>query len=77
VAPGDWLQPGFLFPEQGFALEDAINRLVQLALKQSGANVSQAARRLGVTRDFVRYRLYGDRKERGDGASAPPTPGNL
>jgi two-component system response regulator AtoC len=59
---GDWLNPGFTFPEQGFALDDAMNRLMQLALQQAGGNVSQAARRLGVTRDFVRYRLHGGRK---------------
>lgn len=74
-SPGDWLNPGFAFPDQGFVLEDAINRLVQLALKQSGANISQAARKLGVTRDFVRYRLYGDRKERGDEPPPPALPG--
>ena len=74
VVPGDWLSPGFVFPEQGFVLEDAINRLVQLALKQSGANVSQAARRLGSTRDFVRYRLHGDRKEPGEGSSPAESP---
>jgi len=60
----DWLRPGYTFPEEGFVLEDAINRLVQLALRQAGQNVSRAARVLGVTRDFIRYRLYGDRKER-------------
>jgi two-component system nitrogen regulation response regulator GlnG len=60
----DWLNPGFVFPEEGFVLEDAISRLMQLALRQSGSNVSKAARRLGTTRDFVRYRLYGDRKEK-------------
>lgn len=64
AAPGEWLNPGFTFPDEGFVLDDAMNRLVQLALQQSGGNVSQAARRLGVTRDFVRYRLHGDRKER-------------
>jgi two-component system, NtrC family, response regulator AtoC len=70
IAPdGEWLNPGFRFPEEGFALEDATNRLVQLALKQAGGNLSQAARLLGVSRDFVRYRLYGDRKER---SSAEP-----
>jgi two-component system, NtrC family, response regulator AtoC len=52
-----WLQPGFQFPEQGFALEEAINRFIQLAMNQSGGNVSAAARLLGVPRDFVRYRL--------------------
>jgi DNA-binding protein Fis len=32
-------------------------------LKQSGSNTSHAARLLGVTRDFVRYRLHGDRRD--------------
>lgn len=58
----DWLNPGFTFPEQGFVLDDAVNRLLQRALQQAGGNVSQAARLLGVTRDFVRYRLHGDRR---------------
>lgn len=69
----DWLRPGFVFPEEGFKLEEAINRFVQLALKQSGHNISRAARLLGVTRDFVRYRLYGDRKgpERPESNNSP------
>ncbi len=62
--PPDWLNSHFVFPEEGFALEDATNRLLQLALRQSGENISRAARLLGVTRDFVRYRLHGDRKEK-------------
>lgn len=53
----EWLKPGFVFPESGFSLEAAINRLLQLALSQTDGNVSAAARLLGVPRDFVRYRL--------------------
>ena len=53
----EWLKPGFVFPESGFLLEEAINRLLQLALTQTDGNVSAAARLLGVPRDFVRYRL--------------------
>jgi DNA-binding NtrC family response regulator len=64
AASGDWLNPGFSFPEEGFVLDDAMNRLVQRALKQAGGNVSHAARLLGVKRDFIRYRLHGDRKEK-------------
>ena len=60
----DWLNPAYDFTKEEFVLEDAINRLVQLALKQSKGNASQAARILGVTRDFIRYRLHGDRKEK-------------
>jgi DNA-binding NtrC family response regulator len=59
--PGDWLNAKFAFPPQGFSLEDAINRLIQLALKQTNNNVSAAARLLGVSRDYVRYRLSGEK----------------
>ncbi|HEX4644026.1 MAG TPA: sigma-54 dependent transcriptional regulator [Verrucomicrobiae bacterium] len=57
--PDDWFNESYVFPEEGFGLEEAINRLIRQALKQSGNNVSGAARLLGVSRDFVRYRLTG------------------
>ena len=38
-------------------MDDAINLLVSKALHQANQNVSAAARLLGVTRDYVRYRL--------------------
>lgn len=53
----EWFNPGYRFPTEGFSLEQAIDRLVQTAVEQSGGNVSEAARRLGVSRDVVRYRL--------------------
>lgn len=53
----DWFNPSFRFPESGFSLEDAILRLIRHALSQSDENVSAAARRLGVSRDYLRYRL--------------------
>jgi len=52
-----WFNPEFKFPEQGFDLENAIRRLIDHALKQTDNNVSAAARVLGVTRDYLRYRL--------------------
>ena len=55
--PSDWLNPGFVFPESGFLLEKAIDRMIGQALLQSGQNVSAAARLLGVSRDYIRYRL--------------------
>lgn len=58
----DWLNPDYDFEGADFVMEDAINRLVQLALKKAEGNASKAARMLGVTRDFIRYRLHGDRK---------------
>ncbi len=55
----EWFHSGFVFPAEGFDLELAIERLIQHALRQAGNNVSAAARLLGVTRDYVRYRLAG------------------
>ena len=55
----EWFNDRFTFPEEGFSLEEAINRLIRHALQQTGNNVSAAARLLGVSRDYVRYRLAG------------------
>lgn len=57
----NWLNPVFALPEEGFDLEEAINTLVRKGLDQADGNVSAAARLLGVSRDYVRYRL----KEKG------------
>ena len=67
-----WLRSDFALPESGFSLEAAINEFIQRALAQTGGNVSAAARLLGVTRDYVRYRLREPAagEERGD-VSAP------
>jgi DNA-binding NtrC family response regulator len=59
VKSEDWLNRDYSFPAEGFRLEEAINRLIQQALKQTGDNVSAAARLLGVSRDYIRYRLEG------------------
>ena len=58
-----WLNTGFRFPEEGFDLEEAIRQLIDRALQQTGNNVSAAARLLGVTRDYLRYRLTGQKTE--------------
>ncbi len=52
-----WVSPEFQIPETGFALEEAIDAIIRRALAQTGGNVSGAARLLGVTRDYIRYRL--------------------
>jgi len=62
VEPGsnaDWFNPAFRFPETGFSLEQAILRLIDHALAETNGNVSKAARKLGVSRDYLRYRLGG------------------
>jgi DNA-binding NtrC family response regulator len=52
-----WLNPGFRFPKEGFVLDQAINRLIKIALEQTEGNISAAARLLSVPHDFIRYRL--------------------
>ena len=54
---GPGLQPHFVFPETGFSLEAAVDQMIAQALRQSGGNTSGAARLLGVTRDYIRYRI--------------------
>jgi DNA-binding NtrC family response regulator len=56
---GEWFNEGFVFPQDGFSLEEAIMRMINHALKQTNQNVSAAARLLGVSRDYLRYRLSG------------------
>jgi two-component system, NtrC family, response regulator AtoC len=68
----EWLREGFRFPDQGFSLEIAINRFIQLALQQSDQNVSAAARLLGVSRDYVRYRLANSKPGGNNGSKSPP-----
>ena len=63
LPPPSWRNPAWQLPESGFALEGVINDLVAEALRLSGNNVSAAARRLGVTREFLRYRLQAGRAE--------------
>ncbi len=58
-----WLNPGFKFPPQGFVLDEAINRMVHLAVEQAGGNISAAGRLLGVPHDFIRYRLGRKKKK--------------
>lgn len=52
----EWFNAAYTFPPEGFSLEEAINRMIQHALKQTDDNVSAAARLLGVSRDYIRYR---------------------
>ena len=63
----DWLNPDFRFPPEGFALDDAVAVLIGRALKQTDNNVSAAARLLGVSRDFLRYRLGGGKSDSATG----------
>ncbi|HEX2860920.1 MAG TPA: sigma-54 dependent transcriptional regulator [Lacunisphaera sp.] len=57
-----WLNPAWRLPESGFSIDQVIDTLVAGALRETGQNVSAAARRLGVTREFLRYRLASARR---------------
>jgi DNA-binding NtrC family response regulator len=70
--PSEWFNEKFVFPPQGFDLEAAIMRLINHALAQTEQNVSAAARLLGVSRDFLRYRLSGKSGEAPPGGEMPP-----
>jgi DNA-binding NtrC family response regulator len=65
----DWFNEKYIFPAEGFSLEEAIMRVIQHALKQTNQNVSAAARLLGVSRDYLRYRL--------SGRTGEPPPGRI
>ncbi|MHB1309760.1 MAG: sigma-54-dependent transcriptional regulator [Limisphaerales bacterium] len=69
----EWFNDSFRFPEGGFALESAIERIVRHALDQASGNVSAAARLLGVSRDVVRHRL-GRANDSGPGDQSPRSP---
>jgi len=56
-----WRNPAWKLPPDGFSLDAVVNDLIAEALSVTGENVSAAARRLGVTREFLRYRLNGDK----------------
>jgi DNA-binding NtrC family response regulator len=57
TAASTWVAPDFELPASGFSLETAIDALIERALAQTSGNVSAAARLLGVTRDYIRYRI--------------------
>ncbi len=52
-----WRNPAWRLPEEGFVLDQVTDELIAEALRETANNVSAAARRLGVTREFLRYRL--------------------
>jgi DNA-binding NtrC family response regulator len=55
--PLGWRNPVWRVPEEGFTIDSVITDLVDAVLKETDRNISATARRLGVTREFLRYRL--------------------
>ncbi len=56
-----WRNPAWRMPKEGFSLDATVDELIAEALRETDNNVSAAARQLGVTRDFIRYRLSGEK----------------
>jgi DNA-binding NtrC family response regulator len=54
-----WRNPVWRVPDDGFSIDAMITDLVDEVLRETGNNISATARRLGVTREFLRYRLNG------------------
>ncbi len=60
-SPAGWRNPNWRLPSEGFSIEEVITELVDDALRETNHNLSAAARRLGVTREYLRYRLNGEK----------------
>jgi len=54
-----WRNPAWRIPDEGFSIDSLVDDLIDEVLRETGHNISAAARRLGVTREFLRYRLKG------------------
>ncbi|KPL53455.1 hypothetical protein ABB55_15540 [Prosthecomicrobium hirschii] len=55
--PAPLIAPAGRQPGDAVGLVDAERTLIVEALRQQGGNVTLAARRLGVSRDTLRYRM--------------------
>jgi ActR/RegA family two-component response regulator len=44
-------------PGEGFSIDSIVTDLIDEVLRETDHNISATARRLGVTREFLRYRL--------------------
>jgi transcriptional regulator with GAF, ATPase, and Fis domain len=63
LPPSGWRNPAWRMPDSGFSLDAVTNEFIAEALRETGDNVSAAARRLGVTREFLRYRTSDREKD--------------
>lgn len=59
AAEAGWRNPTWRVPEEGFSVDSVVADLIDEVLRETGNNISATARRLGVTREFLRYRLTG------------------
>jgi DNA-binding NtrC family response regulator len=61
-AAAGWRNPAWRVPDEGFSIDAVVTDLVEEVLRETSHNISATARRLGVTREFLRYRLSGQKK---------------
>jgi DNA-binding NtrC family response regulator len=71
--PAAWRNPAWRLPAEGFSIDAAIADLIALALMETDHNIAAAARRLGVTREFLRYRLNQQKSPGDPGPADAPT----
>jgi DNA-binding NtrC family response regulator len=57
AAPTEWRNPLWTVPGEGFSIDSIVTDLIDEVLRETDHNISATARRLGVTREFLRYRL--------------------
>jgi len=57
AAATGWRNPLWRVPEEGFSVDSVVADLINEVLRETNHNISATARRLGVTREFLRYRL--------------------
>ncbi len=57
AAAAGWRNPLWRVPEEGFSVDSVVSDLINEVLRETNHNISATARRLGVTREFLRYRL--------------------
>jgi DNA-binding NtrC family response regulator len=72
--------PKLYIPEGGTSLEEVERAMVEIAMRQSSGNQTQAARLLDISRDALRYKLkkfgfmHADEEETPSPASSDSTP---
>jgi DNA-binding NtrC family response regulator len=59
VSASSWRNPAWRIPDEGFSVDQVVTDLIDEVLRDTNHNISATARRLGVTREFLRYRLKG------------------
>ena len=65
LATAGWRNPAWRVPDEGFCVDSVVSDLIDEVLRDTNHNISATARRLGVTREFLRYRLKGKATDEG------------